>query len=273
MPTKILDDFPDWRAWLEENIDRGCERSVLVDTLTRNGFAATSIDAAAARHLAKRNAARPPVRAAPALVKPDSGRFVLKANTEKLELYLIDDFLSESECADLVAAGDSRLRPSGLTVDVPDSYYRTSKTCDLGLLDHPTVRVVSRRICDTLGIPDDRAEVMQLQKYEVGEEFKRHTDYFEPGTDEYTRFCGGIGNRTWTFMIYLSPVEEGGGTRFFAIDKTIQPKPGTAVVWNSLRPDGTPNPNTMHAGMPVIRGTKCIVTQWFREYAAGTPGA
>jgi prolyl 4-hydroxylase len=29
--------------------------------------------------------------------------------------------------------------------------------------------------------------------------------------------------------------------------------------------DGSPNPWTLHEGMPVDRGTKYIVTKWYRE--------
>jgi len=73
------------------------------------------------------------------------------------------------------------------------------------------------------------------------------------------------GNRTWTFMVYLNHVMEGGGTKFFAIDKVIQPKVGMAVVWNSLYPDGVVNPDTLHAGLPILQGQKYVITKWFRE--------
>lgn len=37
-----------------------------------------------------------------------------------------------------------------------------------------------------------------------------------------------------------------------------------ALLWNNLHPDGTANPATRHCGEPVIRGTKNIITKWFR---------
>jgi prolyl 4-hydroxylase len=36
------------------------------------------------------------------------------------------------------------------------------------------------------------------------------------------------------------------------------------LIWNNALPDGAPNQNTLHAARPVIKGTKYVVTKWFR---------
>ena len=36
------------------------------------------------------------------------------------------------------------------------------------------------------------------------------------------------------------------------------------LIWNNMDLDGKPNRNTLHAGSPVIKGTKYIITKWFR---------
>ena len=68
-------------------------------------------------------------------------------------------------------------------------------------------------------------------------------------------------------MIYLNQPEDGGATRFKTIGKTIQPETGKLLAWNNLLPDGRPNPATLHQGMKVRRGTKYILTKWFRRAA------
>ena len=73
------------------------------------------------------------------------------------------------------------------------------------------------------------------------------------------------GQRTWTAMIYLNQPEAGGATRFKLLDFQAEPKPGRILIWNNMSLDGSPNPWTLHEGMPVERGTKYIVTKWFRE--------
>ena len=67
-------------------------------------------------------------------------------------------------------------------------------------------------------------------------------------------------------MIYLNRPEEGGATRFKAIGKIVQPETGKLLIWNNLLADGTPNEATLHQGMKVRKGTKYILTQWFREH-------
>jgi prolyl 4-hydroxylase len=70
-------------------------------------------------------------------------------------------------------------------------------------------------------------------------------------------------------MVYLNDGMEGGGTRFFSIDRAFQPKKGQAVIWNNLHADGSPNHDTLHSGEPVTAGHKIIITKWFRENGAG----
>ena len=67
-------------------------------------------------------------------------------------------------------------------------------------------------------------------------------------------------------MIYLNEPEDGGATRFKTIGKTVQPETGKLLAWNNLLPDGHPNPATLHQGMKVRRGTKYVLTKWFRQH-------
>jgi prolyl 4-hydroxylase len=35
-------------------------------------------------------------------------------------------------------------------------------------------------------------------------------------------------------------------------------------VWNNATVEGVPNEYTLHAGTPVIRGQKYVLTKWYR---------
>ena len=65
-------------------------------------------------------------------------------------------------------------------------------------------------------------------------------------------------------MIYLNDVEDGGTTDFPRIGVAIPPQRGALIVWNNCLPDGSLNQDTLHAGTPVITGTKYIITKWYR---------
>jgi prolyl 4-hydroxylase len=182
----------------------------------------------------------------------------------KLTLFVRRAFLSPALCAELVARIDAVRRPSTLADANGDAAYRTSETGDLAA-DDPVVRETEACIATLTGLDGLYGEPLQGQRYAVGQEFKGHTDYFEPGGLDFDRYCGVAGNRTWTVMVYLNEPEAGGATRFKAIDKIIQPETGKLVCWNNRRADGKLNPATLHQGMKVRSGVKYVITKWFRE--------
>jgi len=182
----------------------------------------------------------------------------------RIDLRIGKGFLDAGSCAALIGAIDARQRPSTIADDGGEPAFRTSETCDLDR-DDPVVAALDLRISALLGIDPALGEPLQGQRYAVGQEFKPHTDYFEPTGIDYHRFCAVTGQRTWTAMVYLNVPEAGGATRFRTIDKIVQPETGKLVCWNNLRPDGRVNGATLHQGMKVRQGVKYVVTKWFRE--------
>jgi len=182
----------------------------------------------------------------------------------RAELFQIRKFLSPSLCKTLIAMIEQDRRPSTIADPNGDEYFRTSETCDLPP-DVPAVQELEAMLTELSGIDPAHGEALQGQRYDVGQEFKPHTDYFTPGGPDYDRYCSIAGQRSWTFMIYLNAVEAGGATRFKVIGKTFQPEPGKLVCWNNRRRDGSVNPNTLHHGMKVRAGMKYVITKWYRE--------
>jgi prolyl 4-hydroxylase len=192
---------------------------------------------------------------------------VQRVPARELELFIVRGFLNQPTCAALIERIDTRRRPSEIADDIGISNFRTSETCDLDWRD-PVVGDVDRRIAELIGLPLESSEPLQGQRYTPGQEFKAHTDTFEPGGYDFYLHTERSGQRTWTAMIYLNEPDEGGATRFKAIGKTIQPETGKLLAWNNLLPGGRPNPATLHQGMKVRRGTKYVLTKWFRERSA-----
>lgn len=189
---------------------------------------------------------------------------IQRVPSPKLTLFIRKAFLEPELCARLTAKIDANRRPSTVSDYNGDTAFRTSETCDLAASDSD-VTEVDRRIRLLTGIDPAHGEPLQGQRYEVGQEFKGHTDYFEPHGVDFERYCSVAGQRTWTVMVYLNTVEAGGATRFKAIDKIVQPETGKLLAWSNLRPDGSPNPTTLHHAMKVRAGRKYVITKWFRE--------
>jgi prolyl 4-hydroxylase len=194
------------------------------------------------------------------LSSPSEQRF----DTDKAEIYWIDDFLTDAECDALIPTIKSKTAQGGITNKAnTDPGFRTAQVHDF-----EGIPWIQQKIADHMGIHTNFAEPLQGQVYEVGQLFKEHADYFDAVRpkeyDYYARQQGG--QRTWTFMVYLSEVEAGGETDFPYMDIRIKPKKGMALVWNNLYMDGSNNTDTRHQSLPVIEGEKVIVTQWFRTH-------
>lgn len=189
---------------------------------------------------------------------------MMKVPSPRLEMFVLRDFLTVEECEVLIARIDRDRRPSTIADANGDNYFRTSETCDLPM-DLPDVAALDEKLSGLSGIARAFGEPLQGQRYAAGQEFKPHTDYFDPHGADFHRFCSVAGQRTWTFMMYLNDVEAGGATRFKVIDKTIHPERGKLVCWNNRRPDGSVNPCTLHHAMKVRKGLKYVITKWYRE--------
>jgi prolyl 4-hydroxylase len=269
MNENVFDD--NWKIWIWSNIGRGCAKDGVFKILHDKGFDYQAI---------KQELNYEPSVDLDKIENPltdESGRsrrfFVAnsqKINTDRADLYTIDDFLNEEECQHIIELMQHDLRPSTITDEnQPDKYFRTINTFDFINSNDPLAAEIDIRISRMLGINPSFSEAIQGQIYDVGEEFKAHTDWFTPGTDEFQQHAGQRGQRSWTFMIYLNDVEAGGETEFVEIGETITPKAGKAVFWNNLHPDGQPNQDTMHHALPVKKGSKAVITKWFRANGMG----
>lgn len=189
-----------------------------------------------------------------------------KFPAKALTLYQKRGFLDLATCAELIARIDRDRRPSTISDANGDPDNRTSETCDMFGGD-PLVDRVNGLLDSMAGQPASHGEVLQGQRYAPGQQFKLHTDYFEPGGSDWEANTRIGGQRTWTLMVYLNAPAEGGATRFKRIGKMFQPEAGKLLAWHNLDASGRPNFATLHAGMKVYRGTKHIITKWYRERA------
>jgi prolyl 4-hydroxylase len=181
----------------------------------------------------------------------------------EVDMFVVRGFMSADECAALVRLIDADVRPSTLLTGGANEGLRTSATCRLSSA-HPLVAAVEGRMAALLGLPLSHSETVQGQRYEVGQRFKLHNDYFAGGQSYSQTVADEGGQRTWTAMVYLNQPAAGGCTNFPRAGAMLPPVAGMLLTWNNNDRDGLSNPYTRHEGMPVLAGTKYILTKWFR---------
>jgi prolyl 4-hydroxylase len=183
---------------------------------------------------------------------------------EKMEIFVRHGFLTPGECSAMMAKIDANNVPSRLFNGREQSGFRTSSSCNLDPTD-PLVLKLTQRIDALTGYPTPLGETIQGQRYAEAQEYKSHCDFFPKSVSYWPDMRDAGGQRCWTAMMYLNTVEEGGETHFARAGFMVPPRPGTLLVWNNMRPDGSPNNETLHAALPVMRGVKYVLTRWYRE--------
>lgn len=180
-----------------------------------------------------------------------------------------DNFLSSREADRLIELGYEEEYKQSVDVgtlqfdgsygeDINDG--RTSKNawCQYSCYHDPTSKTVMDRISNVTGVPEPYSEFLQLLKYEPGEYYRSHHDFIDYQRE---RPCGP---RILTFFLYLSDVEEGGGTMFNDLNITVQPKRGRALLWPSVKDENLNawEHKTHHEALPVISGKKFAANAW-----------
>ena len=186
-----------------------------------------------------------------------------KVAVDGAEIFAFGQFLTPAECAKFVEMVDKVAQPSATFDQGRASSYRTSYSGDVNRRE-PFVQMIERRLDDLLGIDPAFGETIQGQRYTCGQEFKAHHDWFYTDAPYWAGESKRGGQRSWTAMIYLSDVEEGGETTFPRLGVSVTPEQGALLVWNNASPNGAPNLDTLHAATPVVRGVKYVITKWYR---------
>lgn len=261
-----------WKKWVLDNLLQGTDPLEILKILLQNGFTFESAKNALGKNLPQdiqcnQDEAFYQRVSQPKLLDNLDHYDATVIDDSRIQMIKIDHFLDQSECDALIALTKSKLRPSSIPPRDDKMYegFRTSSTCDLPFTKDPLAFEIDKKIVDTLGLGVGERETIQAQHYAVGQQFKAHYDYFAPGSNDYKSYSRQGGQRTWTFMIYLDEGCEGGETEFVELGISFKPKMGTALVWNNLNVDGTPNPFTKHHAHPILSGEKVVITKWFRE--------
>ncbi len=187
------------------------------------------------------------------------------------QIYSYKNFLTESECSTLIEYIDDSARESTIANNDDSqitSDYRTSQTADLDYFPSELIFDIDKKLENLIELDPFLGEGMQAQKYDPGQYYKEHWDFFPPhDKNQYKVYCEWMGQRTWTTMMYLNDVEEGGETYFKHLNLKVKPERGLLLAWNNLYRNGKPNYKTMHEALPPIKEQKYVITKWWRSWS------
>jgi len=200
------------------------------------------------------------------LFAPEDGKPWVETLSWKPRVFLYHNFLTSEECQELVDLGSPNVVQSLVVSEEGEnvkSSARTSQGVFLGpkfMKKSPLLRNIEKRIADWTHLPPEFGESFYLLRYDTGQQYKAHTDYFS--SDQLDK---DEGNRYATVVIYLKTPDEGGDTLFPKTGLRVKAQAGTAVLFYNMNPTHKPDPITLHAGEPVIKGSKWALTKWIRS--------
>ena len=189
-------------------------------------------------------------------------------------------FLSDEEVEALLAHAEGRYERSTASGGRKDDEFiplqsdiRTSWTtwCDTPTcLADPIIQRIYNKVANVTRVPPENFEYLQLLRYKSCEHaraadcqfYRRHHDTIP----ELTAMQPGP--RVYTFFLYLSDVEEGGGTRFDGEIGTVYPAKGKALWWPATK-EAEPfvsDDRTHHEALPVTKGVKYSANFWLHQY-------
>lgn len=215
---------------------------------------------------------------------------IIPINDRRPMVQLIEGFLTDDEIDHFVQLGSDRFYASTVVSDDVNkesllSADRTSYTCHLKRSEDEIVKKIEKRASALTRMPSINIEPFQITRYQPGQQYKSHFDWFDPGSVSYkTETCHGYldennkevpNQRMITMFVYLTEptpedMECAGGT-VFPNCKNIEviPKKGMAVLFHNHDDIGHEDQQALHGGLlnrcQTANYTKLGINIWIRK--------
>lgn len=117
---------------------------------------------------------------------------------------------------------------------------------------------ILQRISNLTGVAINGMERTSVLRYTPGEDFKPHYDFLDPAKPALAGEIMRTGQRVFTFLVYLNDDFEGGETHFTKLGQSFKGRKGDALLFRNVTPQGYPDFQTEHAGLPPTSGEKWL---------------
>jgi len=275
------------RNWIADNLRRGNSPSAMIETLVSQKFeprvARGLVDAFVSAHAAgtpppehtvKLDMPAPEYqyetpRLAPGnVIRAADAEIRVLQRLERPVIVLLEGVLSDSECTSLIELARPRLQRS--TVVDPGTGantaadYRNSEGMFFRLGETALVTRLDQRISALMNCPVENGEGLQVLRYGAGGHTAPHFDFLIPSNATNSDSIARSGQRLSTLIVYLNDVPRGGETVFPMVGLSVTPRRGNAIYFEYTNSHMQVDQKSLHAGAPVTRGEKWVVTKWMR---------
>jgi len=194
----------------------------------------------------------------------------VKVLRERPSIRVCERFASVAECDWLIALARHQLQRAMVyrrdAAGFVQSANRTNTEASYFIGNSDVVlKLVEARVAAAVGIESRFFEVAKLLHYEPGQQFHAHCDFQEPSTPALRQEIERHGQRVATVLVYLNDDYAGGETDFPRIGLRYRGARGDALIFSNVRADGSPDYDTLHAGLPPASGVKWVLSQWIRS--------
>lgn len=270
----------DWRDWVLNNLSRGCSPESLFRDMTKTTWRPVDAQRALLQAIGlNKSGSKFQLASLPTLPETSSfkagGREInILSRSIRPQAALVSGLLTAKECIEMVAqARDKGLfekeQSSGVvdptTGESIQNLARSSTSVCFRRGETPLAEKIEQRLSSLTNWPIENGEGLQVLRYEPGQQYKAHFDWFDPkkpGSETHLRRGG---QRVATTIVFLTRPNSGGDTAFPKAGVQMAPLLGGAVFFRNIDALGQPDPYSLHAGSPVRAGEKVVLTYWQRE--------
>jgi len=184
-----------------------------------------------------------------------------------------DELASDGVCDWLRRRAHGRLRRA-LIYDPAQGgsvadHMRSNSIVGFDLADLDLVQAALQHVmAAACGVPVENAEGPTILHYSVGEQITNHYDFLNPAIPDYEDLMERHGERIITFLLYLNDDYDGGETDFPRLGVRHKGRRRAGLFFTNALPNGKPDEQMVHAGLPPTRGEKWLVSQFFRSRAS-----
>ncbi len=182
-------------------------------------------------------------------------------------------FVPPAVCDWVIGQVVGRMRPAmmyhgDIKKEVLDP-HRSCSDFEFDIVGSDVVMILIReRIALATGVPTACMEPPRVFHYATGQDIKPHYDRLNDGIGDYGG--GGYdGDRIVTFLLYLNEGFEGGELDFPKVGQSFRGSLGDGVYFAHIDGNGKPEPLSLHAGLPIRRGEKYVLSQWIHDRPLG----